>query len=524
MPCFLERLGVGSVPFKSSEKTMHPLKLLSASMFLVYASYALADNQEPLQSQPMSFQMTYQQYNMPNGLQPLGTVTLEGLINFTPNWYGGIGMDNGVTGDHSGYFALNFEGGYQHPIYGPVWMDLGSKVGAGGGHQTPVGAGLYYQPYAGLSYHFQYFNLGVDYSYVNFPSGSIHSSQAELVLTVPFNFDYANADMTGNIFDTSGTNLMMSRDYFGVVGQGYFPASNVTNTSGAIDNGNIQLVGVEMGHYFTAHAFGFIQGTGAVHGHSNGYAAVIVGPGYEIPVLHSVNLVGKLGLGAGGGAGINTGGGFIVEPTLGLDFLMTPSFSAELDGGYLDAPGGTFDAAIMSLMLKYRFDNAYLADTGSSSVPGQLTYQGWRVRILNETYFNPERTNTSNNNPIQLANVNIDYNLNHYFYLTGQSAFAYSGYDVGGYFSGMIGAGVQLPLYHDSPLSVFAEALGGAAGGAGLDIGDGAMAEPLIGLNYQVTSSWGLQASVGRLISLQGSFGSTVLNAGVTYRFSTLSH
>ncbi len=496
------------------------LNSLFTAMLLSFSASLWADT--GLQSQPMSFQMTYQQYNMPNGLQPLGTVTLEGLVNFTPNWYGGLGLDNGVSGDHSGYFALNFEGGYQHPIYGPIWIDLGSKVGAGGGHETPVGSGLYYQPYAGLSYHFSYFNLGVDYSYVNFPSGSIHSSQAELVLTVPFTFDYANADKAGDLFDESSTDLAMSRDYFGVIGEGYFPASNVTNTSGQIDNSNIQLLGVEMGHYFTAHAFGFIQGTGAVHGHSDGYAAVLVGPGYEMPILHSVNLVGKLGVGSGGGASINTGGGFIIQPTLGLDFLMTPSLSAELDGGYLDAPGGTFDAATMSLMLKYRFDNAYLADADESSSTGQLAYQGWRLRILNETYFDPERT-LNNNDPIQLANVNVDYSLNHYFYLTGQGAFAYAGYNVGGYFSGMIGAGVQVPLYHNSPISAFAEALGGAAGGAGLDIGDGAMVEPLVGLNAQLNSSWGLQASVGRLISLQGSFGSTVLNAGVTYSFSTLS-
>ncbi|MCX7122391.1 MAG: hypothetical protein NTV32_01715 [Gammaproteobacteria bacterium] len=503
---------------------MHPLKILSVSMLLAYASYAMADpsSNSGLESQPMSFQATYQQYNMPNDLQPLGTVTLEGLVNFTPNWYGGMGVDNGVSGGHSGYFALNFEGGYQHPIVGPIWIDLGSKVGAGGGHQTPVGSGLFYQPYAGLSYHFTHFNLGLDYTYVNFPSGSIHSSQAELVLTVPFTFDYGNASLAGTPFDTSGHSLAMGRDYFGLVGEAYFPASNVTNTSDQIDAGNIQLVGVEMGHYFTTHAFGFIQGTGAVHGHSNGYAALIVGPGYEIPVLNSVSLVGKLGVGSGGGAGINTGGGFIVEPTLGVDVLLTPSFSAELDGGYLDAPDGTFNAAVMSLILKYRFDNAYLADTGSSSVPSQLTYQGWRVRVLNETYFNPARTN-SNSSAIQLANVNLDYNLNHYFYLTGQSAFAYSGYQVGGYFSGMIGGGVQLPIYHNSPVAVFAEALGGAAGGAGLDIGDGAMLEPLVGLNDQVTSSWGLQASVGRLISVQGGFGSTVMNAGVSYSFSTLS-
>ena len=503
---------------------MHPVKIFTASILFIYGSYALAEQTSGsgLQSQSMSFQTSYAQYKMPDGLAPLGVVSLEELVNFTPNWYGGIGLDNGVSGDHGGYFALNFEGGYQHPISGPVWADVGTKVGTGGGHQTPVETGLFYQPYAGLSYHFTYFNLGLDYSFVNFPSGSIQSSQAELVLTVPFNFDYADASLGGHIFDSTGSDLFLSRDYFALVGQGYFPASNVTNTSGAPDTDNFQLAGVEFGHYFTNQFFGFIQGTGAAHGHSNGYAAVLVGPGYQVPIMHSINLVGKLGVGSAGGAGVNTGGGFIAEPTLGLDFLMTPSLSAEIDGGYLTAPNGTLNAAVLSLMFKYCFDNAYLADTEDFSVPSQLTYQSWRMRVMNETYFNPERTNSNSTSPMQLANVNIDYSLNHYFYLTGQSAFAYSGGNVGGYFSGLMGVGVQVPIYHN--IAVFAETLGGAAGGASLDIGDGALVEPLIGLNYQLSSSWGILTSVGRLVSLQGGFSSTVFNAGVSYSFSTLSN
>ena len=178
----------------------------------------------------------------------------------------------------------------------------------------------------------------------------------------------------------------------------------------------------------------------------------------------------------------------------------------------------------MNLMFKYHFDNAYLADAGGATPTGQLKYQGWRLRVMNETYFDPDRTSSSSTSPIQLANVNIDYSLNHYFYLTGQTAFAYSGGNVGGYFSGLMGAGVQVPVYHNSPVAVFAEALGGAAGGAGLDIGDGALVEPLAGINYQVTSSWGLQVSAGRLIALKGDFNSTVLNAGVSYSFATLSN
>ena len=115
---------------------------------------------------------------------------------------------------------------------------------------------------------------------------------------------------------------------------------------------------------------------------------------------------------------------------------------------------------------------------------------------------------------MQLLNVDFDYFIQKRWYATGQTAFAYSGKNTGGYFSGMLGAGGETPMFGNHFYG-FGELLVGTGGGAGLDIGEGALYEPVAGLGYAVTSTTSVQLSVGRLMAFIGRFNSTVMNAEV---------
>ncbi|EKD70914.1 MAG: hypothetical protein ACD_46C00330G0001 [uncultured bacterium] len=206
---------------------------------------------------------------------------------------------------------------------------------------------------------------------------------------------------------------------------------------------------------------------------------------------------------------------------------MTPKFGVELDAGYVNAPEGTFKAKEMSLLFKYYFSNA---NFNYSSNPTDYlrtsdhgNFEAWRIRLFNETYLKPRSNEGSINPTMQLINVNLDYFVQRYFYLTGQTAFAYKGQQTGGYFTGMLGLGGETPILFDNHVSLFAEMLVGTGGGAGLDIGDGALINPLVGINYKVNDAVGLQASVGRLIALKGQFQSTNFNLGLTYKFWSIT-
>lgn len=484
----------------------------------------------PIQNQPIEIRISYDQLKMPRNISQLGILGIHELVNFTPYIYGGLGQYGAVRGESGAYFALSLDGGFQYPIFDPVWIDLGGSLGAGGGRRTPVGGGLYVQPYAGLSFHFDSFNLSAFYKYTRFTDGDISSSYWGAAISFPNILSLADASFAGQTANiTKINNIEMSRNYIGVVGQFYWPEKGTKTIHGKLNDSRISMIGAEYGHFITKYGLIFAKTTGAFHGQGNGFADALIGLGYQLPLMSNnlLKLIGKIGIGSAGGADVDTGGGFIVNPTLGLEWRICPSLALEVNGGYLDATGGHFKVMMAEAIAKYYFDNVNLTNyvnlSEKNDFPSILDYRGFRMRLSHLTYFSPKTDRGTTNPNMQLANLNLDYRLSDYFYFTGQGAFAYQGKNAGGYFSGLLGLGAQTYKFGSSQkLGLFAEAMFGTAGGAGLDIGSGSLVEPLIGVSYKINSSWEIQTSVGELIALKGKFKSTVFNAGVGYSFATL--
>ncbi|MDA9271973.1 hypothetical protein N9Q05_01140, partial [bacterium] len=323
--------------------------------------------------------------------------------------------------------------------------------------------------------------------------------------------------------------LGSTQNYLAGMLRTYLPNQGVTTTGNQLMESHFEFVGFEVGHYFTDRVFLFFNMAGAFHGHQNGYADELLGLGYRLPLSGlPLDAIVKLGAGSGGGGGVNTGGGFIYEPMLGLEYHVTPKLGVELNVGYVQAPQSDFKGQEVGLLVKYYLSDAILGsvNTGSnvnSPQESQSYFEPWRIRLLNQSYLKPYSETGVINPTMQLLGLDFDYYVAPCVYLTGQTAFAYVGQHTGGYFSGMLGLGGQTRPILNSHVSGFAEILGGTAGGAGLDIGQGALIEPVLGLNYRISDAWGLQASVGRLIALQGQFRSTTINAGVAYKFWTIS-
>ncbi len=475
-----------------------------------------------LKNQPITVRLSYEPIKLPDNLPTMGVLGTHALINFTRHWYGGAALYGAVNGQAGGYLAMSLDGGFQHPLYKKLWIDIGASLGAGGGRIQQVGGGLYIQPRAGLSYHFKYFNLGANYNYINFINGSIKSQQWGVTLSVPTTFSYANATWIEKTIHAA-YNIALARNYMALIGSAYFPSSSNRTTDGQSYSNDMELMGIEAGHYFNPHWFIFGQGQGAFHGHKNGFAIFQFGAGAQWHLNSNSNgklsLITKLGIGSSGGGGIDTGGGLIIQPTAGLEYRLNQNLALEANGGYLTAPSGHFNNVTGALLLKYYFNKANLAHSAPPT-DNTLTYQGWRIRLLNQTYFRPRNDLGGTNRTMQLIGLNIDHWLNRYFYATGQSSYAYSGQSSGGYFTGMLGIGSQLPI--SRYVSLFIEALAGAAGGGGLDVAGGAVYEPIGGINIQCSPSWNIQLSAGQIMAFSGKLHSTTLNAGIGYSFATL--
>lgn len=443
--------------------------------------------------------ISYEPWDMPAPIKPTGVLGLHELIFFNHYVYSGVGLYSAIVGEKGGFFALALEGGAQYPIILPLFLDGGVRVGGGGGHNTPVGGGLFYEPYIGLKYDFKNFTTELYYSYVNFVDGKISSDQIGLMMGFPFEYDFHHKFYENN-----------SDNYIAALSKIYFPDNHSIKTDGRMMKSDVEFLGFEFGHFFTHELFLFLNFSGAIHGNENGYADELLGLGYRLPLLHSAfSAIVKLAAGSGGGGAVNTGGGFIYNPILGLEYSVNSALSVELDGGYIDAPKGHFSAKEFSVLLKYYFSRAHVKSNANA----------WRVRILNQTYFKPRSSSGVDNPTMQLLGLDVDYFMSRYFYMTGQTAFAYVGKETGGYFSGLLGLGAQTKKFGATPLNAFSEILVGTAGGAGLSIGDGALVEPIVGLQYQFTHAVTLQTSVGYLMALKGQFHPVTLSIGIGYQF-----
>lgn len=475
----------------------------------------------PLKPLNLNYRFDYFQLRLPNQNQSMGLVGIHALAKLNPWFYSGIGAYGSARGRNSGFFALGIDGGISHKIYGPIWGEAGLFLGSGGGHAlaSEIKDGGFLEAHTGLQYDFGPLRAGLDYSHFKFFNAPINDNQVTLSITVPTTLAYALASKAGESFSKLSNDYAFSRNYIAFTGDYYKPKQGTQNLSNQIMDGHVGLVGVEYGHYFNPNVFAFAAANGAVTGNKNGYAAAMGGFGLSTQLDPSFKLSARLAIGSGGGGDVDMGGGFITQPQIGLEYDINQTYAIELLGGYLWAPGSSYQAWTTGLHIKYYFNEA----TFGKGHPSFKTYsfQKWRVRAGNQWYLKPQReASADDGNVMNLFSVKIDYYLWKYLYLTGQTAFAYTG-NAAGYFSGLVGVGAQTPDVLRTHL--YAEVLGGAAGGAGLKIGTGKLFEPLVGIGVDMTPQFGIYASVGKTFSPGNDLCTTTINAGFSWRFATLN-
>lgn len=504
------------------------LALLSISS-VCYAAETTADSSIALNRLPGFFRFSFDNMSMPNDIEDMGLVGINYFGDITPNIYAGIGAYGSVTGSQGGLFTLGIAGGYHAEFAPHWWADANMFVGGGGGKSSLVGGGLMLRPSIGISYAFPWAKLGLHYSYISFPDGQVQSGQIGLDLDLSTDFYYLSPHDQWCYFpDLSdfklplGKYLGFQRNDFGILLQAYFQRAGTLNVDGNVQDGTIKLVGAELDHYFTDNTFWWLKAAGAFSGIPNGYMDVLGGLGYHYNLGSSgFALVPQLGLGAGGGGLVDTGGGFLLTPQLGLEIPLGNSFAFRVSSGYIWSPKGQFRVVPVTGELLYHLNFATGKDS-PAPLPSHYTIQGWRIQAFNQTYWYVQRHYFDDTSAINLVGVQFDQLFTPTFFFSYQGAAAYQGYHVGGYATGMIGPGMQTRQFYHDKLQFFGEVLVGAGGGGGLALSGGSIIEPILGLRYAFTPIIGVQASYSQLMALKDSLNTPVLNVGLTIRFDTL--
>ena len=469
---------------------------------------------------------SFEEIDMPDEGEQMGLYGIGAYERFNPWLYGGITAYGAATGRRGGFFTGGYTLGMQSKLTDNWILDVGGYAGAGGGGAAPDGGGLHIRPHLGLKYDFSWGVLGLNYTYVDFPNGDISSDAIALSMDFPFSSLINNSEQDddglteADYFGADWSNLSRHRSHLAARFRSYSPVSGSKTASGKSLDNSLGLVGVEYTYFLDENWFATFETAGAASGGVGGYAELLAGVGYRIPLTKNdrLALLPSLTIGGAGGGDVGTGGGVVARANLGLEFRLSTDLSLIMDSGYLTAPDGNFDTQYVGFNLAYVMET-FAQDPKGTPLEGTELIQTtkWRYRPAHQWYFDAERKGDSSRD-MQLLGGKIDWLGGDWWYLTGQGLSAYGG-GAGGYSEGHWGIGVVSPSWKN--LQLYGEMLIGAGGGGGVDSGSALLYKPSVGLEYNLNKDFSLQTGIGKVISKEGNLDANTLDVSLVWRFGT---
>ncbi len=415
-----------------------------------------------------TLRFSFEEIDMPDAGEHMGLYSIGAYDQLKPWLYGGITLYGAATGRRGGFFTGGYTLGVERNLTDNLILDAGGYVGAGGGGAAAQGGGLMIRPHIGLKYDFSWSALGLKYTYVDFPNGDISSDAIALSLDIPFSSPTLNGEddglTTGDYFGADWSNVSNHRSHLAARVRAYSPTSRSKTTSGGSLNDSLGLVGVDYSYFLDENWFATFETAGAISGGVGGYAELLAGVGYRLPLTNDdrLALLPAITIGGAGGGAVETGGGFVSRANLGLEYRLSPDLSLIMDGGYLTAPDGNFDTTYLGFNFAYVMENFAKDQKGAPLTETDLIQTNkWRFRPVHQWYFDAQRKGRSSRD-MQLLGGKIDWMGGNWWYLTGQGLSAYAG-GAGGYSEGHWGVGVLGPKWKNWQL--YGEMLLGAGGG-----------------------------------------------------------
>ncbi|NAS10753.1 hypothetical protein [Poritiphilus flavus] len=455
----------------------------------------------------------------------MGLTGLHYNLDFN-NFYTGLGIYGAVSGERGGFFTLGINAGYRAFLGQHFFLDAGVHFGGGGGAAAPDGGGAFILPHLSLGLNFNRFALTGGYSHINFfDGGKIRGEQLYLALQLPLKLQYASFADAGKSFAPgqlkSSTwdrkprrmSFMLHLNNLSVQGD----SQDILGVS--LDDSTIRLAGFELNSYFGGNWLFFLKADGAYDGIPAGYMNILLGAGHHFSLnKNRTNILAKFGVGAGGGGGVDTQGGVLIYPDISLEQHLFSNLYLAVNKGFLMSPNSHFIASTLGFGLKY------YSDFNGVKTDYELTrsrFKAFEIIVKQDVVLDADREMNPTENLFQIS-LQLNYLLSRNFYLAGQTSFANFG-NAGAYAEGLVGPGLQTNYFMNNSVNLFAQVLGGGAGGGDISTGEGLVVKPSAGLNLKLSDQLALRAAAGYLTATNGDLSSVFGNLGLSYRLSFLN-
>jgi len=496
-------------------------KRIFALLLLFNSVICFGSSSEPLPVIKNKLVFSFDQIDVVEN-EKMGLLGGSYLFPMGAGFHTGLGVYGAVTGDRGGFFTGGLQLTWDKALTQNYFFSAQLFGGGGGGGAAPQGGGLMYRTSAEIGRNFTDNRVAVGMSYINFPNGEIESSQ----LTFSYSRYFDNLHLSGYRPTSAILNSWrnaLSRGFsstqqtFSLQFLSYYPGNENKGRSGKILNQRMDMLGVRWSQKLKNNYWFEFETAGAVSGGIDGFAEVLGGISYRLPIHKWFTFNSGSLIGAAGGGDVDTGGGGIFRAYTGIDVLINKRWQINNQIGMNWAVDGEFLTPFTSINLVYAFSSFYPATTELASFNDQdIHWRQLRIRSGIQTYFAMNQASRKSNKVepvnVDLASLKLDAYINSWMFLSGHALGAATG-GAGGYAVGLVGPGFQFARY------VSVELLVGAAGGGGLAVDAGKIFQPMLNFELPISRSLGLEASLGYIEAIGGGLSGPVSNFSLAYYF-----
>ena len=304
------------------------------------------------------FALTFQDWSQPGAFRrPGGELTggSAGLIGVAwstlagPHLFWTVESAAAARGGHSGFMEILGGAGLQ------TFLDDGRRVGVrgtllagpGGGGYVPAGGGLMAKGAVAVFGRFGALEPSLEAGVQRAPGTPFQ------VFTVTFSTAWvvpvAEPRPGAPVLDLSGLDLRLRT---GVVR--YSQAQRALSGGQEVPGAPVELVSLGGDLLLGPHSYATGQASFAAQGGAGAYATGEMGLGLQTGLWHGQRLLAEGRLGSGGGAGLATGGGALIQPMAGWMWEAGPAWGLQVLAGRAHSLHGKLDTPVVEAGLVFR--------------------------------------------------------------------------------------------------------------------------------------------------------------------------
>ena len=473
---------------------------------------------------PTAFEMNWSPITMPTG-QKTALLGAHYMVAIDEDWAIGPAAYGAAQGQFGGLFTVGANVQRRWRL-GRNWhLAANLYAGAGGGvssDKVRAGGGLMLRPELTLRREFGDWYAGVGISHITFPNGNGNIKDTGIAFTVGrsdnlLSFSPSSSGKLGRSLYRTG----MGFDELSLSGGLEKPRGGSATRSGVPLTNRKAKAGADLRQYVDdGSAWVGFEASGAAAGGHDGYMEILANVGKDWGIgSERLRLGMQASVGLGGGGDMDTGSGWLVRVGPTLRWITPWGPTLRLDAGYMKAPWGNYDSFQVRGSVAIPLDkNARLPKANTPEI-GTVRAQTW---FLNTPYFKNFTFKDGSRESVTGLGMGLTRDLSGPWYGVAYAGSAALG-KAGAFSYGMFGVGAQTRNWNG--IRFGAEALVGAAGGGGVQVGGGAVSQGELWAQWEGTGKDRLRVrlGVGQWRTLRGERQSTpMVNLNIGWAFGAL--